>query len=190
MQVPLALTFRDVAKSPNIVELIQAQVDHLHRFCRYITSCRIAVERPQLHQSQGNPYRIRIEVHVPRGHAIVTTREITRTDMHDSLTTVIRDAFHATRRQLERLVRRQHGETKQHPEQEMAAVVTQLFRDKDYGFLQTLDGRDIYFHRNAVVNGDFGRLEIGAGVQYIERAGDKGPQASTVRTVSKPALSY
>ena len=44
----------------------------------------------------------------------------------------------------------------------------------------TGDGREIYFHRNSVLNGRFDRLERGAKVRFIEEMGEKGPQASTV----------
>jgi cold shock CspA family protein len=53
------------------------------------------------------------------------------------------------------------------------------------GFLESDDGREIYFHRNSVLDGAFPRLEIGAQVSFAEEAGDKGPQASTVRPPGK-----
>jgi cold shock CspA family protein len=52
---------------------------------------------------------------------------------------------------------------------------------EDYGFLQTADGREIYFHKNSVLQPGFDRLEVGTEVYYAEEAGEKGPQASTVR---------
>ncbi len=48
----------------------------------------------------------------------------------------------------------------------------------EFGYLETSDGREVYFHRNAVV-GD-GPLEAGAEVRFTEEAGEKGPQASSV----------
>jgi cold shock CspA family protein len=45
------------------------------------------------------------------------------------------------------------------------------------------DGREIYFHRNAVLAGHFDRLRIGSQVRFAEEAGEKGPQASSVRLV-------
>jgi cold shock CspA family protein len=54
-----------------------------------------------------------------------------------------------------------------------------------YGFLQTLDGREIYFHENSLVDGDFNDLEVGQEMVFVEEAGDKGPQASTVKPVGR-----
>jgi cold shock CspA family protein len=51
---------------------------------------------------------------------------------------------------------------------------------RGYGFIETADGREIYFHRNSILNDDFGRLRIGAAVRFAEESGDRDPQASSV----------
>ena len=48
------------------------------------------------------------------------------------------------------------------------------------GFLETADGRAVYFDRSSVVDGGFGALDVGAPVRFTEEAGEKGPQATTV----------
>jgi cold shock CspA family protein len=58
---------------------------------------------------------------------------------------------------------------------------------QDHGFLRTPDGREVYFHRNSLVEGDFDRLEPEADVTFVEELGDKGPQASTVNLVGRHA---
>ncbi len=123
---------------------------------------------------------------VPPGHELVVKREPSKGDMHDPLPTVLRKAFDAARRQLQELVEQQRGEVKTHPEQQVMGVVVRLFPEQGYGFLKTIDGRDIYFHRNSVLHDDFDRLEIGTGVRFVEELGTEGPQASTVQIVDKP----
>jgi cold shock CspA family protein len=66
--------------------------------------------------------------------------------------------------------------------------VTQLDPLGEFGFLETGDGREIYFHRNSVLENGFSRLNVGARVTYVEEMGDKGPQASTVKLMGKHAL--
>jgi cold shock CspA family protein len=63
--------------------------------------------------------------------------------------------------------------------------VTKFLAGQDCGFIETPDGREIYFHRNAVLDRAFDRLTIGSEVRFVEEAGDKGPQASTVRLIGK-----
>jgi cold shock CspA family protein len=56
-----------------------------------------------------------------------------------------------------------------------------LFPARAYGFLETDDGREVYFHRNSVLDGGFGSLRVGSRVVFAEEPGLDGPQASTVR---------
>jgi cold shock CspA family protein len=43
----------------------------------------------------------------------------------------------------------------------------------------------VYFHRNAVLNGDFHHLQVGTEVSFVEEAGERGPQASTLRLIGR-----
>jgi cold shock CspA family protein/ribosome-associated translation inhibitor RaiA len=190
MEVPLKITFRNVRKDAAIEDLIHKQAAKLERVCDHIVSCRIAVEKPQEHQRRGNPFRVRIDVTVPPEHELVVVRDSSEGDLHEQLSTVIRDGFGAMRRQLRKLVEKQHGDIKTHPEQEVGGFVVRLFPEQGYGFIKSLDGQEIYFHKNSLPGDDeFDRLEIGTGVQWFEQQGDKGPQASTVRIVDKPGAT-
>jgi cold shock CspA family protein len=64
------------------------------------------------------------------------------------------------------------------------ARVTKLFPEEGFGFLETPDGREIYFHENSVLDSGFSALEIGTEVQFVEELGDKSPQATTVTPVT------
>jgi ribosomal subunit interface protein len=59
-------------------------------------------------------------------------------------------------------------------------VVARLFREQEYGFIQTEGGREVYFHKNSVHNLPFERLEVGTLVNCELEEGKKGPQASRV----------
>jgi cold shock CspA family protein len=54
-----------------------------------------------------------------------------------------------------------------------------------YGFLETPDGRELYFHEHSVLDGGFPELEVGSEVRFIEEPGEKGPQATTVTPVGR-----
>ena len=74
---------------------------------------------------------------------------------------------------------KQRGEVKTHFEKPMARVA-RIFPEEGYGFLVTPEGREVYFHENAVLDGKFAVLTVGAEVTFIEKTGDKGAQASSV----------
>ena len=186
MQVPLKMTFRNVPKSEPIEALIRRQAAKLERVCSHLVSCRISVEKPQAHQKSGNPFRVRVGVTVPPEHELVTVRNAGEGDLHERLPAVVRRAFDATQRQLQKLVERQRGKIKIHPQHEVAGFVIRLFRNEGYGFIKSLESREIYFHKNSLPAADFNRLEIGTGVQWNEEQGDNGPRATIVRIVDKP----
>ncbi|MBD3337242.1 MAG: HPF/RaiA family ribosome-associated protein [Candidatus Eisenbacteria bacterium] len=186
MQVPLELAVRDVERSETIERQVEKNVDRLEQICDSMTSCRVAVEKPQQHQETGSPYRVRVQVRVPPGHEIVAVREPGEGNLHDPLALVIDSAFEAARRQLKEIVERRRGEVKRHPEQEVGAVVEQLIPEQDCGFLRALDGQQIYFHRNAVTNDEYDDLQVGTGVRFVKTMGEKGAQASTVQILSQP----
>ncbi len=188
MQVPLEISYRDVNKTESIESLVREKAAKLEKIEASLTSCRIALERPQKFQSHGNPYRVRIDMRIPPGHELAVRREPSKGDLHSDLESEIRAAFEAAERQLKQLKEKRRNDVKRHPDQEMQATVERVFPDQDYGFLRTLDGRQIFFHRNSVLHNDFERLDTGTGVRYMEEMGADGPQASTVEIIDKPGM--
>lgn len=184
MQVPLEISFRDVEKSDAIKALVREKVNKLERVCDYITSCRVAIEKPHTTVRNGNPYRIRLDITVPPGHSVVVSKEPGNNEMHESLEMVIREAFDAAKKRLQKLVQIQREDVKEHPQQEVTAIISKIFPEEGYGFLRTLNGREIYFHKNSLLNIDFNELEEGSGVRFFEEDGEKGPQASTVQVIN------
>lgn len=172
MKLPLQITTRNVSLSENAVNTIREKVSKLETFHDGIMSCRILVEAPHRHKHQGAPYNVRLDITVP-GREIVVKRE-----PNEDLYVAIRDSFDAARRQLQSFTRRQRGETKAHE-----APPTGHVRDLhgEYGFIETMDGREVYFHRNSVKgNGGFDHLAPDAQVRFVEEDGEQGPQATVV----------
>ena len=190
MRVPLEITFRDALKSDEIDNLIKEKAAILDKIGDNLISCRVAVERPHDNKRSGNSYRVRIAMRIPPGRELVVKRESPDGSPSEPLTAVIREAFETARRRLVKLLEQQKGVIKTHPQQQSVAYVTKLFKDKGYGFVETLEGRELYFHRNSVLHDEFSRLDIGTGVRYVvAEDGDEGPQASTIQIVDKPGAN-
>jgi ribosomal subunit interface protein len=182
MQTPLQIAFNGMDRSEAVRELIEEKVAWLERFHDRITGCRVVIEAPHRHHRRGNQYQVRIDLTVPGGEVVVNREPSQRTAFKD-LGVAIQHAFEAARRQLEEHIRRLRKEVKSH-EPASRARVSRLFPEEGYGFLTTADGREVYFHQNAVL-GDFAQLQVGAEVTFVEEAGDKGPQASTIHPVGR-----
>lgn len=189
MRVPLEIAIRESDVSRESVESeIQRRADRLERFHDRITSCRIVVEKPQTRQGPSVGVRVRVEASAPPGHRLVAAEEAEGTTPTESAMAAVRGAFQAIEKQLKKIAERQSGETKLHPDQQVQAFVAKKF--EDHGFLETQQGREVYFHRNSLVGADFETLEVGSGVWFEEQEGREGPQASTVRVLTRPRRGW
>ena len=184
MQIQPEITYRNISKTEAIDTLIREKIAKLEQFCDYINSCRVVVEKAHKHPDSGSPYRVSIDITIPHGRELAVVQNPDEGKQYPALETVIRDAFEAARRQVVGLTTEQKGQRKTHPEQEISAVITQLFPEQDYGFLKAIDtGEEIYFHRNSIINEDFAKLKVGNGVRFKAIQGEMGLQATTVQII-------
>jgi ribosomal subunit interface protein len=180
VQTPLQITAHEMTLADSVETEIREKAAKLERYYQSIISCHVVVGAPvrsaHASHSQAGLYHVSIDLTVPGAELVVTRQE------HADLLVAIRDAFVAVRRQLQDYAQRQRGDMKT-PETPPHAVVSKLFAQEGYGFLEALDGREIYFHRNSVLAPGFDHLEVGTEVRFAEEPGEKGPQASTVTVV-------
>ena len=183
MQLPLQISFRHMEHSPALEAVIVDRAKRLDTFASQIMSCRVVVEPAGRHRAQGEQYEVRIDITLPGGE-VVATREPSAHEEYKEISIAVRDAFDSAGRQIEEFMRRQRRDVK-HVSATPHAKVSKLVPDRDFGFLTTPEGREIYFHRNSVLNDAFDRMAIGTEVAFAEEEGEKGPQASTVRVVGR-----
>lgn len=185
MQLPLEVTYRGLERNDFIHDLIQKKSTKLERACPHMISCRVVLEREQKQKRTGSEYKIRVELGVPPGHNLVVTRKTLILQAQKDLPPLVREAFEAAERKIKELAAQQKGRVKSHPQQEIQAFIDQIFPGEDYGYIRTVDGREIMFHRNSLVNENFDALEVGAGVAF-ELAEDPGAaRASSVRVMGR-----
>ncbi len=191
MKIPPEITYSNLEKSEAIDYLVHEKIAKLEHICNYINSCHIAIEKIHDRPRAGSPYRVRIDLTVPPSHQLVAEKNPGEDIQYEPLEAVIRETFHTMRHQLTKITQLQRAseQANRYPEaQETTAFVTKLFRENSYGFLKTLDGREIYFHHNSILHNDFNRLEIGTGVDFSLEQGEEGPRASTLKIVDKPGI--
>jgi cold shock CspA family protein/ribosome-associated translation inhibitor RaiA len=184
MQVSPQITFQNMEPSDEVRAQVEREVERLESFDPRITACRIAITAPETRHHTGEPFRVEIAIAVPGHQDIVVDHRHGDAAAHEHLPVALRDAFHAARRQLEDRVREIRGDVKHHDAQVHGRVV-RLLPEQDCGFIETIDGGDLYFHRNSVVGTSFDHIQIGDTVRFVETMGVKGPQASTVHPMGK-----
>ena len=196
---PVQVTFRNMQPGEGLEEVIRDRAVWLETFYPDIVGCRVLVETPHRHRERGQHVRVRIELSLPGEDVIVTqepTLHATLKDVeeeahhkdddieavHKYAEVAVRAAFDAARRRLQDAARRQRADVKTHQAPDHGRVIE---LGDDHGFIETTDGRRIYFHRASVLDEGLAHLAVGSDVAFVEEAGDKGPQASTVRVLGK-----
>ncbi len=174
MQVPLQIVMQNVPRSEALEAHIRDSVAKLEQFHPRITSCRVAVDQVDKHHQQGRQFRVKVEVRAPAREEAVSTLH-----HHADVFVALRDAFDSVRRQLEDEVREARGDVKAHAQPQHGKVV-RLDDVEGFGFIETDDGRELYFSRDNVVHPEFESLRPGTEVQFIEECAADGMQAKRV----------
>jgi ribosome-associated translation inhibitor RaiA/cold shock CspA family protein len=193
MQVPLEIAFHNVEHSDWAEDEIRNHVSRLEDIYKRLTSCRVRVDQRATNTHQTIPPVVRIEIGLPGHKDIVVAheperlqRKFQRPDLHNA----INEAFRIAERQLsefkDKLADRTKTALTHEAANEFLGQVAEMAPEKDHGFVMTKEGGLLYFHRNAVLIGDFDRLRRGDAVSYVEEVGDTGPMATKIRVKAAP----
>jgi cold shock CspA family protein/ribosome-associated translation inhibitor RaiA len=186
MKIATTVAFEGMPESDAVQKAAWKHAAGLEKYFGRITACRVTVVHPHDHSRHGGLYKVCVILTVP-GNEIVVDQEHRFDHAHEDVYVAMRDAFRAARRQLQDHVRRMRGLVKSHIEPTSGTIAV-LSPEGGHGFITTTAGRRVYFHRNAMVEGNFERLRLGDRVWFREEPGDMGPQASSVH-ISHPHRS-
>jgi ribosomal subunit interface protein len=188
MHRPLKISFHGVEPSEAIERRVREHVARLERFHDRIIGCDVAIEEPHRQHRQGNLFGVRLLIRTPTGDVVIN-RANPADHSHEDFYVALRDAFAAAQRKLEDSLRTRDHRTKVHEPPPHGRVV-RIFPQDGYGFLETSDEIEVYFHENSVVNGAFAQLNVGDEVRLTLAPFEstKGPQASTVSPIGKHHL--
>jgi cold shock CspA family protein/ribosome-associated translation inhibitor RaiA len=140
-----------------------------------VHNLRVTIEDTSSHKSGG--FELRLVAAVPNDTVVVKRKG-------DSVKPLLVEAFDTLGMQLKELQRKRR-QTKE-PEAVLpkggVGVIKSLFPFESYGFLVTPDGREVYFHENALKDVTMAQLGEGVEVRFGETEGIKGPQAAWVKS--------
>lgn len=180
METPVEIDYQGMVATGDLRDAITRRLQQFEERFGRITAGRVALKTPSGHHHTGGLFEINIHLALPDGSEVNVghTRQDDRryADLHFALNHNLQASAPPAAGQGAKA----GGTVKSHWGQSVG-IVRQLDPLGEFGFIETSEGREIYFHRNSVLNGDFSRLTVNARVSYAEEEGDKGPQASTVR---------
>lgn len=177
---PTTITFHGVDRTPELDELVRRHIEQLPRFHPRIHGVTVVLTKDAARHESGDRYRVQVRVAIPGDDVVVSHHHGGRPQHEDPYITIT-DAFKTVERQLEEGLRIRRGFVKTHDDALAPGRIVRLPAGADHGFLETADGREVYFHRNSVIDAAFEELAVGARVRFAEEDGQKGPQASAVQ---------
>jgi cold shock CspA family protein len=187
MQTPVEIDFQGLRGNEPLRACVLKHIAVLEERFGRITACRVVIKAPSERHRTGGACGVAIRISLPQGREVDIGRSEKPDTRHADATIALNDAFKRARRRLQDQARRMRGVVKSHDGPAIATV--QSFDGiSGFGFLQTTDGREVYFHKNSILDGGLRQIAPGARVTFFEEMGDKGPQASTVKLLGKHGL--
>jgi cold shock CspA family protein/ribosome-associated translation inhibitor RaiA len=140
-----------------------------------VHNLRVTIEGTAHHKEGG--YELILVASVPNDTVVVKRKG-------EKVRVLLGDAFDTMGLQLKELQRKRRQTAK--VQEGVAAVggegvVKKIFPFEFYGFIATPEGREVYFHENALKDVKIADLKEGDAVKFGESEGDKGPSASWVK---------
>jgi cold shock CspA family protein len=192
MQTPVEIDYQGLQASEQLHDCVTRNIFTLEQRFGRITACRVTIKGPSERRRKGGAFDVSIRLSLPQGREVDIGRSEGRVKDADTdnrlldPVVAVNDAFKRARRRLQDHARRMQGHVKAHDGPPIATVAR--YDDAGgFGFLETSDGREVYFHKNSILDGG-ARVAPGTRVTFFEEMGDKGPQASTVRVLGKHAM--
>jgi cold shock CspA family protein/ribosome-associated translation inhibitor RaiA len=157
-------------------KITEEQEKLVRHYPNFVLHLRISIEATT-HYKEGG-FEIKLVATVPNDTVVVTRNG-------ESVRAVLTESFDVLTLQLKEIQRKKR-KTQKAPTagdvEDNVGIIRKLSPHESYGFIMSSDKRDIYFHENALKNVNMEDLAEGDSVIFGETTGDKGPQASWVRS--------
>ncbi len=172
----LKVEARNVELRKGWQEKIEEEREKLVRhYANFVLHLRVSIEGTTHHKEGG--FEVKLVASVPSDTVVVSRKG-------ESVRPLLVEAFDVLALQLKEQQRKKRKAQKLGGavvDTSNTGVIRKLSPFESYGFIGTLDQREIYFHENALKDVAMEQLAEGDEVTYGETVGDNGPQASWVR---------
>ena len=172
----LKIEARNVEMRKGWQNKIQEEQEKLIRhYPNFVLHLRVSIEATT-HYKEGG-FEIKLVASVPNDTVVVTRKA-------ETVRAALTESFDVLSLQLKEIQRKKRKNKKQAVTGESldgVGIIRKVSPHESYGFITSVDERDIYFHENSLKNLTMDELSEGDSVIFGETIGDKGPQASWVR---------
>lgn len=186
MQVALEVSYYNIDDTPAADEVIRAHVERLERNYARIASCRVRVAQRAANDNRARLPAVLIELGITGNRNVVVSHEpgrLERAYPAPDVNNAIHEAFEKAERELRELKKIHeinsliagHG-----GDLGFLGEIAEVYPLQDHGYLLNKDGARLYFHRDAIVQGDFDYLVRGTKAYYVEEKGAAGPLATRI----------
>lgn len=155
----------------------EEQAKLIRHYANFVLHLRVSIEATS-HKEGG--FEIKLVASVPNDMVVVSRKA-------DTVRAALTESFDVLALQLKEIQRKKRTIKKSKAGVQTTdgvGVIRKLSPHESYGFITSADKRDIYFHENSLKNVEMDKLSEGDSVYFGETLGDKGPQASWVRTTN------
>lgn len=191
MAIPLQLTFRNTDHSEWMVDAVQVELKKLEKLEKYsgqIQNCRVVVEKSNNHHHKANIYHIRVSLNV-EGKEIIVSKESGTQSAGRDIHTALKHAFEVIPKKLKKMeiidgsAHPAHRKKREYYTVIEHGQIASVFAEDGFGFLQTPQGSEVYFNKDALVGATFEQLLPGTDVAFAIEAGTEGPVVSWVSAI-------
>lgn len=173
----LKIESRNVTMTPRWKAEIEERMADLQNGRHDLIHARVTLIKNRHHKKAAKVAEARLVLTLPGRHTITASKE------NKTFEEAIRAAFAAAEIELRKYRERRASKEIRLPPIPFRGVICKLFPREGYGFILKEGGGEVYFHRNAVQDLDFEKLEDGTEVAFNMEEGEKGPQATVVKPV-------
>ncbi len=150
----------------------------VRHYASFVLHLRVTIESTS-HYKEGG-YEVQVVASVPNDTVVVKRRG-------DKVHPLLVEAFDVLGLQLKAIVRKKQAHKSVKARGAVlngtgTGIIKRLFPYESYGFIVTSDEQEFFFHENALKDISMGDLNEGDVVMFSVAEGDKGPQATLVRT--------
>lgn len=180
------ITFPDFDPSDAIRADIEKYLVKIEKLYDKIIFCHVSVRAPHRHQRK-HIYHINIQLEIP-GEDIIINKEPEKDYSHTDIHLAIRDAFNSLKRSLRKRVKGKKTKLKT-IETHDYAMIKSFDSNQGFGFVADSSGREIYFHKNSIINFNPDELKPGLKVKFVEEPGEKGQHVTSMSVVGSYSKS-